>query len=115
MKTQTSPAQWVAVRNLFSPSRAVWGADSYFLEPFPAADPVSICGAGHIARPTCQIAAMADFRGIVLDDRAEFASPERFPLGEVPEHWEVYALTSGQRKSHRSDHVLPELILFVCH
>ncbi|KHK01744.1 Xanthine and CO dehydrogenases maturation factor, XdhC/CoxF family [Desulfovibrio sp. TomC] len=66
--------------NLFSPSRAVWGAEAYFLEPFPAADPVYICGAGHIARPTCQIAAMADFRVIVLDDRAEFASPERFPL-----------------------------------
>ena len=66
--------------NLFAPGRAVWGADAYFLEPFPAADPVYICGAGHIARPTCQIAAMADFRVIVLDDRAEFASSERFPL-----------------------------------
>ena len=61
---------------------AVLGGDSYFLEPFPAADPVYVCGAGHIARPTAQIAAMAGFRVIVLDDRAEFASPDRFPLAE---------------------------------
>lgn len=66
-------------QNLFSPSMALLGAASYFLEPFPAADPVYICGAGHIARPTAQIAAMADFRVVVLDDRAEFASPDRFP------------------------------------
>ena len=66
-------------QNRFSPSLVVLDAARYFLEPFPAADPVYICGAGHIARPTCQIAALADFRTIVLDDRAEFASPDRFP------------------------------------
>lgn len=68
--------------NRTSPAMAVLGGDSYFLEPFPAADPVYVCGAGHIARPTAQIAAMAGFRVIVLDDRAEFASPDRFPLAE---------------------------------
>ena len=54
----------------------------YFLEPFVARNTVYICGAGHIARPTAQIAAMAEFRVIVLDDRAEFASRERFPLAD---------------------------------
>ncbi|OLN30714.1 Xanthine and CO dehydrogenases maturation factor, XdhC/CoxF family [Desulfovibrio sp. DV] len=66
-------------QNRFSPSLVVLDAAQYFLEPLPAADPVYICGAGHIARPTCQIAALADFKTIVLDDRAEFASPDRFP------------------------------------
>jgi xanthine dehydrogenase accessory factor len=69
-------------RELLSPTIATIGIDRYFLEPFVARDPVYICGAGHIARPTAQIAAMADFRVVVLDDRAEFASRERFPTAD---------------------------------
>jgi xanthine dehydrogenase accessory factor len=41
-------------------------------------------GAGHVAVPTAHIAALAGFRVVVLDDRAEFASVERFPdAGQV--------------------------------
>ncbi|MFC2020246.1 XdhC family aldehyde oxidoreductase maturation factor [Chloroflexota bacterium] len=36
-------------------------------------------GAGHVALPTVQIAAMAGFRVVVIDDREEFANKERFP------------------------------------
>jgi xanthine dehydrogenase accessory factor len=36
-------------------------------------------GAGHVAVPTAHVAALAGFRVIVIDDRADFASPERFP------------------------------------
>jgi xanthine dehydrogenase accessory factor len=36
-------------------------------------------GAGHVAVPTAHIAALAGFRVVVVDDRAEFANPERFP------------------------------------
>ncbi len=39
---------------------------------------VLICGAGHIAQPLCQLAKMLDYRVIVIDDRPEFASTERF-------------------------------------
>ncbi len=69
-------------QGLSAPAMAEISGGHYFLEPFLARDPVYICGAGHIARPTAQIAAMADFRVVVLDDRAEFASPERFPLAD---------------------------------
>jgi len=46
------------------------------------ADPLVILGAGHIARPLCTIGAMLGFRVTVLDDRPEFATPERFPEAE---------------------------------
>jgi xanthine dehydrogenase accessory factor len=46
------------------------------LAPQPA---VFIFGAGHVSRPTAQVARIAGFRTVVLDDRAEFANRERFP------------------------------------
>jgi xanthine dehydrogenase accessory factor len=36
-------------------------------------------GAGHVARPTAELAVVAGFRVEVLDDRAEFAEAGRFP------------------------------------
>jgi xanthine dehydrogenase accessory factor len=36
-------------------------------------------GAGHVAVPTAHLAALTGFRVIVLDDRQEYANPERFP------------------------------------
>jgi xanthine dehydrogenase accessory factor len=36
-------------------------------------------GAGHVAVPTAHLAALAGFRVMVIDDRPEFASAERFP------------------------------------
>jgi len=36
-------------------------------------------GAGHVAVPTAHLAALAGFRVVVIDDRPEFASMERFP------------------------------------
>jgi xanthine dehydrogenase accessory factor len=41
-----------------------------------------ILGAGHIARPLCQIGALLGYRVTVLDDRPEFATDERFPEAE---------------------------------
>jgi len=38
-----------------------------------------IVGAGHIARPLCTIGSLLGFRVVVLDDRPEFATRERFP------------------------------------
>ena len=38
-----------------------------------------IVGAGHIAIPLCRLSAMLGLRVEVLDDRPEFAAPERFP------------------------------------
>lgn len=69
-------------RMLVSPAILSIGGSRYFLEPFLARDTLVICGAGHIARPTAHIAAMADFRVVVLDDRELFANRERFPTAD---------------------------------
>ncbi|HEY3412588.1 MAG TPA: XdhC family protein [Armatimonadota bacterium] len=41
-----------------------------------------IFGAGHVAVPVAHIAALAGFRITVVDDRAEFADPQRFPRAD---------------------------------
>ncbi|HSL71648.1 MAG TPA: XdhC/CoxI family protein [Longimicrobiales bacterium] len=50
-----------------------------FCEPFLPADRLIIVGAGHIAVPLAQIGALLDFDVIVLDDRDEFVTGDRFP------------------------------------
>jgi len=42
-----------------------------------------VCGAGHIAVPLARFARDAGFAVTVIDDREDFASPERFPGCEV--------------------------------
>lgn len=50
-----------------------------YLEPHAPPPELVIVGAGHVARPLCQVGAMLGFRVTVLDDRPEFATRERFP------------------------------------
>jgi xanthine dehydrogenase accessory factor len=40
-------------------------------------------GSGHVAVPTASLAAKVGFEVVVIDDRAEYASSERFPSAEV--------------------------------
>lgn len=56
------------------------GAMRYFLEPLAPPITVVVCGAGHIAAQFVPLCHLLGFRTIVVDDRAEFASPIRFPL-----------------------------------
>jgi xanthine dehydrogenase accessory factor len=42
-----------------------------------------ICGAGHVGRALAPVAAGAGWRVVVLDDREEFASPDRFPGAQI--------------------------------
>ena len=44
--------------------------------PYPE---LVIVGAGHIAQPLCSMGALMGFRVIVVDDRPDFATRERFP------------------------------------
>jgi xanthine dehydrogenase accessory factor len=44
---------------------------------------VVICGAGHVAHALAPVAMHAGFQAIVLDDREDFASQERFPGAQV--------------------------------
>jgi len=56
------------------------GKVSIFVEPIlPVAD-IFIFGGGHIALPLAQFAKALDFGVVVIDDRKEFASRDRFPM-----------------------------------
>lgn len=50
-----------------------------YVERIEPIDDLVIVGAGHIAQPLATIGRLLDFRVIVVDDRPEFASGERFP------------------------------------
>ena len=55
------------------------GVIRYFLEPL--APPITVCvfGAGHIAAHLVPLCHLLGFRTVVVDDRADFASRDRFP------------------------------------
>jgi len=78
-----NPALALATRqagmDLAAPVPFSHGGQSYALEPWTAASPLLIFGAGHVSRPTAQIAALCGFAVTVLDDRQDFANPTRFP------------------------------------
>lgn len=57
------------------------GAPALFLDPVSAPDRLVVVGAGHIGVPLASLGAQLGFEVTVLDDRPEFASPERFPDG----------------------------------
>ncbi len=45
--------------------------------------PAVVCGAGHVGQALAPLLAGLGFRVVVIDDRAEFASRERFPHAEL--------------------------------
>ncbi len=51
----------------------------WLLEPFSERERIHIIGAGHVSKALADIAETTGFATIVLDDRAEFATRERFP------------------------------------
>ncbi len=61
------------------------GSVTVFIEPVIPAPRVFMVGAGHIAMPLSQIAKLAGFEVIVLDDRVKYANRERFPEADVVE------------------------------
>ncbi|MFH1137338.1 MAG: XdhC family protein [Pseudomonadota bacterium] len=52
---------------------------SVLIEPTQKIITVYLFGAGHVSQPTAHLAALVGFRVVVLDDREEFAAPDRFP------------------------------------
>lgn len=53
------------------------------LEPLQLPPTLLIVGAGHVAVPLAQVAHLAGFQVVVVDDRPEFASVQRFPTAQV--------------------------------
>jgi xanthine dehydrogenase accessory factor len=59
------------------------GESLILIEPVLPVETVFLFGAGHVAQPIARLAALVGFRVRVVDDRAEFANPERFPEAEA--------------------------------
>jgi xanthine dehydrogenase accessory factor len=55
------------------------GRMEIFVEPVEAAQRLIVFGAGHVAKPTAQLARQVGFTVTVVDDREELATEERFP------------------------------------
>ncbi len=56
---------------------------SVLVEPLEPAATVVICGGGHVGQALAPVALNAGFRVVVIDDREEFANPQRFPGASV--------------------------------
>jgi len=62
----------------------VCGGDvELFIEPVLSAPTLFIFGGGHIALTLSKAAKLVGFKIVVVDDRPEFASPQRFPEAEL--------------------------------
>ncbi|MBL9076958.1 MAG: XdhC family protein [Planctomycetes bacterium] len=96
------------------------GEVTIFVEPIttPA---LAIFGGGHVSKALCQVAALAGFRTTVVDDRAGFASAERFPeahatrtlpfpdaVADLPIRANSYAIVVT--RGHREDGVVLEAL-----
>src|SRR4051794_22892460 len=55
------------------------GVSKHYLEELGPPPTLVIAGAGHVGQALADIAAKLDFRVTVIDDRADYASAERFP------------------------------------
>ena len=54
-----------------------------FIEPILSQPTLYIFGGGHISLPLAKMAKLAGLKVAVVDDRAEFANPQRFPEAEL--------------------------------
>lgn len=62
------------------------GEVEVFLEVHRRPPRVVVFGGGHVALPLARLAKDTGFRVAVVDDRAEFASPDRFPFADEVIH-----------------------------
>lgn len=53
--------------------------DDTVVEPLQVSSVLYIFGAGHVSQFLSKVSKMVDFHVVVIDDREEFANPERFP------------------------------------
>jgi len=98
------------------------GIMDVFVEPILSLPTLYLFGAGHVSVPLSKMGKMAGFKVVVIDDRQEFASPERFPEADLVlcEQFErVFArpqIGSSSyiviaTKAHQSDELVLEMAL----
>lgn len=96
------------------------GQMEVYMEPIGPADRLVLFGAGHVSQATATIAAMCGFDIVVVDDRSEWNSAERFPTAErcvlPPRDW--LATAELGPRDHvlvtTHDHALDKALLEVC-
>jgi xanthine dehydrogenase accessory factor len=66
-------------KNRRAPFLIASGDREVFVEPLVHPGTVHLAGAGHVALACAQLAVFAGFEVVVIDDRADFASRERYP------------------------------------
>lgn len=82
MKDERKEIFVASVRDLFAKSDEMQAALGDVRLLFEIARPTPeliICGGGHVGKALADLARMLDYQVTVIDDRAEFASRERFP------------------------------------
>jgi len=97
------------------------GKVKIFLEPILATPTLYVFGGGHIAVPLVQFAKTLEFSVVVVDDREQFASKERFPLADEVKLG-VFSVTTKSIEFRESDcvviitrgHQYDELVLKEC-
>lgn len=78
-------AREIGERLLASPDESAWTLESddatttLYAEAHRAPARLFVVGAGHIAVPVARLGALLGFPVVVLDDREDFATPDRFP------------------------------------
>jgi xanthine dehydrogenase accessory factor len=82
------------------------GGGNFFLNPWIVPSMVYLFGAGHVAQEVAELTVKAGFRTVVLDDRAKFANPDRFPTAD-----DIIVLESFENAFHgleldRKSHVV---------
>jgi xanthine dehydrogenase accessory factor len=76
---QTLPEDMCQGRPPEAPCLVERGALRYFLDPLAPRVAVYVFGGGHIAGRLVPLCRLLGFQVVVVDDRAEYAAPERFP------------------------------------
>jgi len=66
-------------RTVKTPLPVCAGVITCFINVFQSPDNLILVGAGHVAQPMSRLAKMLGFRIVVIDDRSEYATKERFP------------------------------------
>jgi xanthine dehydrogenase accessory factor len=54
-----------------------------FIEPILTSPSLYLFGGGHISFPLAKMGKLLGFKIVVIDDRAEFANPDRFPEADI--------------------------------
>ena len=84
----------------------ICGGDAeIFIEPILSAPTLYIFGGGHIALPLAKMGKLTGFKIAVIDDRAEFANPQRFPEAELTLA-EDYAKAFQKLKIDKSNYIV---------